>query len=193
MTILDLAPTRAGIPATAEATGPAAGTVDIRDSMDGLPRLFALPLTFLSGKPHTGQRPLQLTPTAHLAAAVVCLGTGLAVSGGALTVGGWWLTLLVPGWAMTLHAMRNLRMMMFHQCAHRNMWGHRRLDRALGRLIAGLLVVQSFERYSAEHVSDHHALHHMTLRDPTVQAFLVSLELRAGMTRRQMCRRLLGK
>ncbi|MEV7970159.1 fatty acid desaturase [Sphaerisporangium sp. NPDC088356] len=167
---------------------------DVRESMhERLPRALALPLTMLTGRPHAGQRPIRVTPGAHLSGALTSLTAGLLISGAALGLGGWWGALLVPGWAMTLHGARNLRMMIYHQCAHRNMWGDRRADALLGRVIAALLMVQDFDRYSAEHVSDHHALHHMTLRDPTVQAFLVSLELRPGMSRSQMWRRLLGK
>ncbi|MFC4029968.1 fatty acid desaturase [Streptomyces polygonati] len=161
--------------------------------MPALPPIGALPLTFLTGKPHTGQRPLHLSPTAHLLNALASMALGLAVSGLGLALGGGWLTLLLPGWAMTLHGMRNLRMMVFHQCAHRNMWARPRLDRMVGTAVCGLLMIQHFTEYSSEHVSDHHALHHMTLRDPTVQAFLVSLDLRPGMTRRQMWRRVTGK
>jgi fatty acid desaturase len=166
---------------------------NVRDSMNRLPKIFALPLTMLTGQPHTGQRPIRFTPTTHLVNATLSMLTGVAISTAALAAGGWWLALLLPGWAMTLHGMRNLRMMVFHQCAHRNMWARRAPDALVGRVIAGLLMVQHFERYSVEHVSDHHARHHMTLRDPTVQAFLVSLELAPGMTRRQMWRRLTAK
>ncbi|MFC6086607.1 fatty acid desaturase [Sphaerisporangium aureirubrum] len=162
----------------------------VRESMhERLPRGLAVPLTLLTGRPHAGQRPLRLTPGGHLLGALASILTGLAAGGAALAAGGWWLALLVPGWGATLHGARNLRMMIYHQCAHRNMWGNRRADALLGRLIAGLLLVQDFERYSAEHVVDHHAVHHMTLRDPTVQAFLLTLRLRPGMTRRGMWRR----
>ena len=166
---------------------------DVRASMSRLPRPLQLPLTMLTGKPAAGQRRLPLTPTAHVAAALASMLAGLVVSGYALTHGGWTLLLILPGWAMTLHGMRNLRMMVFHQCAHRNMWARSRLDAAVGRMVSGLLIIQNFERYRGEHVADHHARHHMTLRDPTVQAFLVSLELAPGMSRREMWARMLGK
>ncbi|WP_224058360.1 fatty acid desaturase [Streptomyces kanamyceticus] len=165
----------------------------VRDSMRVRPAFLALPLTLLTGKPHTGQRPLRIPPTVHLVNALCSMVCGLALSGTALALGGGALALLLPGWAMTLHGMRNLRMMIFHQCAHRNMWARRRPDRAVGRIICALLLIQHFEEYSTEHVRDHHAVHHMTLRDPTVQAFLLSLELRPGMSRRRMWRVLLGK
>ncbi|WP_216210948.1 fatty acid desaturase [Amycolatopsis aidingensis] len=158
-----------------------------------LPAVFALPLTLLTGKPHAGQRPFRITPTVHLVNAMLSVSSGLALSAGALAWTGWWLLLLLPGWAMTLHGIRNLRMMIFHQCAHRNMWGRRKLDALLGRVLSALLLIQHYDTYSAEHVRDHHALHHMTLRDPTVQAFLLTLRLRPGMTRRQMWRMAMAK
>ncbi len=173
--------------------GPASTADPVRESMRPLPRPIQLPLTFLTGKPLEGQRPIRLSPGFHLAAAWVSMLAGLAVSSAAWVLGGWLLLLLLPGWAMTLHGQRNLRMMMYHQCSHRNMYGRRRLDTAIGYSISSLLVIQNFERYSREHVADHHAVHHMTLRDPTVQAFLISLDLHPGMTRRRMWRRVLLK
>src|SRR6476659_9431748 len=95
--------------------------VDVRESMRRLPSLLQLPLTYLTGKPHTGQRGPKLTPTFHLVTALGSLGIGLTCSAAALS--GANPLLLVLGWAITLHGMRNLRMLIFHQCAHRNMWG----------------------------------------------------------------------
>ncbi|WP_261399304.1 fatty acid desaturase [Streptomyces misionensis] len=167
--------------------------VDPRETMRALPGFLQYPLTVFTGKPLSEQTGLPWTPTFHLAAAVFAMLAGTAVGSAAWALGGWWLLALLPGWALTLHGLRNLRMMVYHQCSHRNMYRRRRLDTVIGRAISSLLVIQNFERYSREHVSDHHAAHHMTLRDPTVQAFLVSLELRPGMTRRQMWRRVVGK
>ncbi|MFI0260544.1 fatty acid desaturase [Streptomyces sp. NPDC017056] len=147
-----------------------------------------------TGKPLSGQRPFGWwTPQHHLAHAVLTPVLGVAVGVVGWTGSGAWLLLLLPGWALTLHGMRNLRMMIFHQCSHRNMFRRRAVDTAIGGAISSLLIVQNFRRYSREHVSDHHAAHHMTLRDPTVQAFLISLDLHPGMTRRQMYRRVAGK
>lgn len=165
----------------------------IRASLRRLPGALQLPLTFLTGRPLADQRPVNLSPSFHLFAGLLSMLCGVALSATGMALDGWYLLLLVPGWAMTLHGQRNLRMMIYHQCSHRNMYGHRRLDAAIGHAISSLLIIQNFERYSKEHVADHHAVHHMTLRDPTVQAFLVSLDLHPGMTRRQMWRRVLAK
>jgi len=164
-----------------------------RETMRSLPRALQFPLTVFTGKPLAEQSAPRWTPTFHLLSAVASMAVGLTVSTLAWNQGGWYLALLLLGWAMTLHGMRNLRMMVYHQCSHRNMYRKRRLDLVIGRATSSLLIIQNFARYSREHVSDHHAAHHMTLRDPTVQAFLVSLDMHPGMTRRQMWRRLLGK
>ncbi|GAA0491262.1 fatty acid desaturase [Streptomyces olivaceiscleroticus] len=168
-------------------------TEDPRESLRVLPRFAQYPLTVFTGKPLAGQEPLRWSPTYHLASAVAAMAIGAFISASGWGLGGWWLLLLLPGWAITLHGMRNLRMMVYHQCSHRNMYRRRKLDTLIGRATSSLLIIQNFERYSREHVSDHHAAHHMTLRDPTVQAFLVSLDMHPGMSRRQMWRRLLGK
>jgi hypothetical protein len=168
-------------------------SVAVRDSMNAAPRLLALPLTMLTGKPHTGQRPLHLTPGRHLAMATCSMALGLVLSFVALRAGGWWSLLVVAGGSITLHGARNARMMVYHQAAHRNMWARSTRDRVVGRIVAGLLMVQDFSRYAAEHVQDHHAINHMTVRDPTVQAFLIGLELSPGMSRRAMWRHLLWR
>ncbi len=164
-----------------------------RESMRRLPDLAQLPLTLLTGKPYTGQRSPRPGPTLHLLMAVLSTVVGVTGSTAAVFAGGWFLAALPITWAITLHGMRNLRMMIYHQCAHRNMWARRGPDALLGKLLAALLLVQNFGRYSKEHVGDHHALHHMTLKDPTVQAFLISLEVHPGMPRRRMWLRLSGK
>ncbi|HEY1618701.1 MAG TPA: fatty acid desaturase [Streptosporangiaceae bacterium] len=171
-------------------TGPAP---DVREKLRllPLPQLF---LTYLTGRAYTGQRGPRLTPAVHLSTAACSVAGGCALSFAALGQGlSAWLLLLIAGWAMTLHGARNLRMLIYHQCAHQNMWARSRLDDPLGKIIAGLLMVQDFDAYRAEHISDHHALHHMTLRDPTAQAMLVGLSLRAGMPREQMWETLLRK
>ncbi len=167
--------------------------VDPRETMRRLPRALQQPLSVFTGKALPGQRSRFWSPGFHLVAALTSMTAGVVVGSAGLTLGRWWALLLLPGWAMTLHGMRNLRMMIYHQCSHRNMFRRRLLDAVIGRLVAGVLIVQNFERYSREHVSDHHAAHHMTLRDPTVQAFLVSLDLQPGMTPRRMWRRVLAK
>lgn len=176
---------------SANSIADSAGRPNIRDSMLGLPGFTQLPLTFLTGKPFSGQKRLRIAPTAHLAAGVFSMAAGIMVGVIALRVPGWTLLWLLPSWALTLHALRNLRMVVYHQCAHRNMWRHSaRTEVLVGDLVAGLLMVQSFKKYSWSHRLEHHGSQHMTPGDPTVADFLIGLKLQPGMTIPAMWNRL---
>lgn len=164
---------------------------DPRATMSVLPGILQIPLTALTGRPAPGQKAWRLTATHHLLGMIVSTSVGVISS--ALAVrGGFWLLLLIPGWAMTLHGLRNLRQMVFHQCGHINFYGNERLDAAIGRVLSTLLLVEGYARYRKEHVVDHHSARHMTLYDPTVKALLITVGLRPGM-RRQDCQRALLK
>jgi fatty acid desaturase len=161
-----------------------------RESMARLPGPMQHMLTSFTGRALSGQTaPRWWSPTYHLVSGATVLLLGVAVSALGWWGKGLWLLLLLPGWAATLHGLRNLRMMIFHQCAHKNMYRRSALDNVVGELLASLLVVQNLGRYRQEHVADHHAVHHMTLRDPTVQAFLITMDIQPGMTRRTMWNR----
>jgi hypothetical protein len=54
-----------------------------------------------------------------------------------------------------------------------------------------VLLVQNFQDYKNEHIGEHHSVHYMTLRDPTVKALLIGLGLRAGMPRLMLWHQLL--
>jgi fatty acid desaturase len=185
MTILERIAPLGGLAASLPGPRPAP-VPDPRETMRALPSWLQLPLTFLTGKPHRDQPRPALSPTFHVVSGFGSLAAGVALGALGLAAGGAGKLLLPLSWAVTLHGMRDLRMLVFHQCAHRNLYGRRELDRPIGQLISSLLIIQNFERYSKEHTIDHHAAPHMTLRDPTVQAVLLGLELRAGMPRERM-------
>ncbi|WP_067687367.1 fatty acid desaturase [Nocardia jejuensis] len=184
MTIDDPIVTKGNSPAT---------LLDPRESMRRLPVHWQTPLTMLTGKPYDGQPAIRLSVTHHVAGCCASMGLGVGVTALALWLGTWWIVSAMVGMAVTLHGMRNARMMVFHQAAHKNLYRRERLDAAIGRACSAILLVQNFSQYRREHTSEHHSRHHMTLRDPTVQAFLIGLGLTPGMTRRQMWRRMLRK
>jgi hypothetical protein len=167
--------------------------VNPRESMRVVPAVFQGVLTRLTGQPLTGQTPWRATPTGHVVRALISLVAGVALSALAVEQGGGWLLMLLPGWMVTLHAMRNIRMMLFHQSAHSNLYGAKRLDGAIGRTISILLLVEHFAHYKTEHTVDHHSAYHMTMRDPTVKALVLALGLHPRMTPSQMWRRLLSR
>ncbi|TFI43679.1 stearoyl-CoA 9-desaturase [Rhodococcus sp. 1R11] len=161
--------------------------------MRRLPNVLQVPLTLLTGKPYTGQQRISLSVSFHVVGAVASMSVGFSMVAIALTLGGPWTLTAVLGMAVTLHGMRNARMMVLHQAAHKNLYRRARTDQLLGQACSVILLVQSFSQYSSEHTGEHHSRHHMTLRDPTVQAFLIGLGLAPGMSRREMWTRVLAK
>lgn len=160
-----------------------------RVSMRVLPRFLQPVLTWLTGQPLPEQRPWRLRPTHHLLASVVPLVVGVGLGGLLLSLG-WWALLMPVPWLLTTHGMRKLRAVILHQCSHGNFLRKRLPDTLLGYIIAVLFITQEYAGYKREHVSDHHSVHHMTMRDPTVQFLIIGLKARPGMTRRQLWYRL---
>ncbi len=166
-------------------------TTDPRESMRNLPSAFQGMLTLLTGKPLQGQKPWSVTPLHHLTIALLSIAVGVVCSTIAVINGYAWLLFLLPGWMLTLHGIRDLRMKIFHQCAHDNMFGHKGVDAFIGETISTFLLIQDFQSYRYEHVIEHHSVHHMTLKDPTVKTLLITFGFRPGMTREQLQRKLL--
>src|SRR5689334_5233092 len=102
---------------------------DPRETMRRLPEVLQLPLTLLTGKPYQGQRSPAFSPTLHVASSFLSLAGGCIVGAVGMACGGAVWLLLPVGWAVTLHGMRNLRMMIFHQAAHGNLYRRPRVDR----------------------------------------------------------------
>jgi hypothetical protein len=159
--------------------------------MKTLPPVLQGPLTALTGKPLEGQAPWRLTPMHHVLSSLCSMLIGVVLTCVAISRGGAALAFVIPGWMMSVHGMRNMRMMILHQSAHANLFRRKKLDATIGRAISALLLVENFKHYKYEHIGDHHSSHHMTLLDPTVKALLITLKLRAGMTRRELWHRFL--
>lgn len=161
-----------------------------RISMRVLPGFLQPALTWLTGQPLPEQRPWRLRPIHHLVASVVPLVVGVGL-GVLLLQFSWWWTILLPiSWLLTTHGMRKLRAVILHQCSHENCFRKRWPDLLIGHGIAMLFITQEYKDYKREHIADHHSVHHMTMRDPTVQFLVIGLNIRPGMSRRQMWSRL---
>lgn len=168
-------------------------TLDVRQSLGRFPSWTQIFWTEFSGKALPGQTaPPFYSATWHSIRSLLWLLVGLIF--GVVVVTQWWWFLLLPiSWAMILHGLRDLRMLVFHQAAHGNLFANKKTDRFIGRLLASLIIVQNYDGYKKDHVLEHHSGHHMTLRDPTVQAFLVTLELAPRMSIKEMKSRIFRK
>lgn len=177
------------LPGSASSVLSSAAPQNPRVSMRVLPRFLQPGLTWLTGQPLPEQRPWRLRPTHHLLASVIPLVVGVGL-GVLLLQFGWWALLMPVPLLLTTHGMRKLRAVILHQCSHGNFVRKRGPDKLLGHIIAVLFITQEYADYKREHVSDHHSVHHMTMRDPTVQFLIIGLKTRPGMTRRQLWYRL---
>jgi len=165
----------------------------IRDGWPGGPAVQIL-LTLLSGVPHTGQTPWESSPWRVLAFSVGAMVLGVSLSLLGHTLGGLGHLLFLPGWVLTVYALRNLALSVFHEAAHGTMcprlpW----LNEWVGQCASVLLLSQNFRIYRPEHLGDHHCQGHMTCDDPTVAFLFDRLGLRPGMAKNECWRRLVWK
>jgi fatty acid desaturase len=158
-----------------------AAVVDVRESMRVLPSALQPVLTWLTCKPLPDEEPWKLTPLHHLAGAVLALVGGAALGIFAATLSGLWLLLLPVGWLLIIHAVRKLRSVVVHQCAHSNFLPNQFLNDLLGETVSIITFTQNYAPYKREHIFGHHSTKHMTVEDPTVAFLLRMIGARAGM------------
>lgn len=156
-----------------------------------LPRFVQPFLTWLTGKPLSGEKPWRLTLAHHFGSCLVAVAAGVSLAGVAAVEGGWWLLALPPAWLLTTHGVRKLRSVVSHQCAHSNFSGNETIDTVIGEMIAIVFMTQNYLAYKAEHVAGHHSKKHMTMDDPTVAFILLMVKGRVGMSKDELWRRLL--
>ena len=160
--------------------------VDVRESMNALPRFLQPFLTWLSCKPLSEERPWRLTPFHHLASSAGSLVGGAALGVLAVTLSGFALLLLPVAWLLTIHGVRKLRSVVVHQCAHSNFLKNQALNDLIGETISIVTFTQNYAPYKREHISGHHSTKHMTVEDPTVAFLLRMIGARAGMSRQEL-------
>lgn len=165
--------------------------LDPRETMRTLPGFLQPALTWLTGKPLVDQRPWNLKPMHHLWGSLLPIAAGLTL-GAVVLNNGWWMLLLPVSWLLTTHGIRKLRVMIVHQCSHKNFLRNKLVDSVVGTVIAMSLVTQEYREYQDEHVGDHHSSNHMTMQDQTVQFLVLVLGMRVDMSRRQQWLRMLA-
>lgn len=163
---------------------------DVRESYARLPAFTQRFLTWVTGEPLPGQRPLfEMTPYRYLAATLLRLAVGVS-----LTVVAWAQSpaIAVPfmaiGWLLVTGSARMLVSTISHQCVHRQFSGHARSDQVVSELITTALSTQSFEDYRSDHLTHHQGNIFTTAEDPSAQ-LLMRCGFRPGKTRRQLWRR----
>jgi hypothetical protein len=147
--------------------------------IDILAQLF---LTWMSGKPYKGQKPLfKATRGFHLFTALASLFGGAVVSAFIWNSSPILLPLLPVSWAFTVGGARTIQTSLCHRFVHHQFFGDAR-DRWLAEILSTLLLIQDFEGYRKDHVKLHHHVDYFTSfeHDPDAQ-FLWQLGFRPGL------------
>lgn len=166
-------------------------TTDVRESMRILPNFFQPTLTWITGKPLIGQKPLFKSTwiTQTLSAFLSLFGGGFAgvwFFTRIITAHQWWMIpLVLVSWLFVAGAARKIQVTLMHQCSHFNYSKNKKLDRFLAQLMSTLIVVDHFDHYFYEHIRIHHTKHLSTSIDPDCK-FLLELGFKPGMSVRNL-------
>ena len=177
----------------------------IRDELKNrLPAVVQPFLTWLTGKPYSGQMPsVRLNWAAYEAIGLLHLILGTAISGCGVMIC-WhnptWLAcgfggcLVAVSWVVTTGGCRRLSVQINHQIIHRHFSGNRRIDTSIGTINSGLVLVQPLPLFLRDHADrelGHHGLPFATVNDPDCSLVVGPLlGLEPGLPRHEYNRRL---
>jgi len=149
-------------------------------------------LTWLTARPAPGEPPRHRAAWTYLLEAA--LWTTLGVLAGALAFSAdtplaW---VLVPvSLVVTTSGIGQFQILVFHRCAHGNLFAERAWNRRVGRLTSALLVFKHFDAYQREHILHHNFKKLLTDEDEFADFVLGMLALGPRMHKRELWRRVL--
>jgi hypothetical protein len=164
---------------------------DVRESMRVLPKFIQPLLTWVTGKPLQGQRPLwKGTPYISLAIGLLQLFGAVAASVIIMHAPPVLWPMLILSWMVTAGSARLFQVTIIHHAVHYNFSGNKARERRLIEVLSTLLLLQDFVGYRYDHVSVHHSKKLATLDDPDLK-FLWVLGFRPGMAREALWKHLI--
>lgn len=126
--------------------------------MTALPAAFQWILTEITGKALPGyEPPFRWTPLGRFAMSIVILLTGIGLGALGMKLGGFGYLLVLPGWLLTVSAMRSWQTSYVHHQAHGNFlpgW----IGNVLADTLSTLIWIQPLGGYRADHLLHHAAL-----------------------------------
>jgi hypothetical protein len=169
-------------------------TLDVRERMAcigaSLPRplwrLLQAFLTWVSGKPHSGQAPLfRFTPVSHLIFTLLFLASGIILTVVAFVGPPPALLLLPISLVITLCCQRKIFLTLVHATLHGTFPMSKKGSVLLADFLTLLIFAQPHRRLLIEHVRKHHGKAFCTPHDPDVQA-LYTFGMRPGMSKNRL-------
>src|ERR1700732_1981989 len=159
----------------------------VRESMNRPNLMWASGLlTWITGKPLRGQKPLFGSPWSQLATTILQLGAGFA--GAALILKNAWLfwAFLPACWLLTTGAARKIQVMLVHHCSHLTFCSSKFMNRLIGDALSTLIWSQDFTTYQRDHVVSHHGKDFATMNDPDVVTLTKLMRIKPGMSKKEL-------
>ena len=162
----------------------AAVTLDPRESFRRFPSWVQPLITFISGKPLPGSRPLvTFSPVGALIYDYAKYGVGILGAAAVFNWSGAWLITLPLFWLATVNGARSLASDA-HYAGHAALTFNQKIDHVLGNLISLSIISANMEDYAHRHNRDHHGRMGIgTTDDPDVSMIgLIGFELGRSQT-----------
>lgn len=157
-----------------------------------LPRWLQPFLTWLTARPAPGEAAPVRSPRAFVLAALLWTIGGVGVGALALQLPLWaGGPVLALGLLMATCGLGLFQVVVFHHCAHGTVFRDRARNRQVGRLISALLLFKHFDAYQREHMLHHSPRKLLTEEDEFADFVFSMCNLRAGLPKRELWRRVL--
>ncbi|WP_170930304.1 fatty acid desaturase [Pseudomonas sp. B35(2017)] len=140
----------------------------IRNSMRPLPGFMQPFLSWLTAKPlpEDLDRVRPLKPMHHIIVSAGLIGIGASLAGAGYLQGSVWLWLL--GFVLATGGIKQMQVMICHNCAHDMVFKDRERNLRVGRIISGVLMLKPFDVYKHEHTLHHSSRALLTDDDDTL-------------------------
>lgn len=144
---------------------------------DRLPRQMQPFLTWLTAQPAPGESLNERSPLRFVAVALLQTVLGAALTVAALQA---WPLLVPLGMLLTTAGLGLLQVVVFHHCSHGTIFGARKANILVGRLISAVLLFKHFDRYKQEHMLHHSNNKLLTEEDEFADFVFNTCRLEAG-------------
>lgn len=149
-------------------------------------------LTWLTARPAPGEAMPTRSPLSFVQGALAWIGLGVALTALAVALplrAG--LALAPIGLLLTTCGLGLFQVVVFHHCSHGTVFVTRERNRRVGRIISALLLFKYFDTYQHEHMLHHSAKKLLTEEDEFADFVFSMCDLRPGMAKRELWRRVL--
>lgn len=191
--MLVLPPRPAAAPTALQPISPACDSP--REAMAArLPRAVQPFLTWLTARPAPDEVAPQRSALSYVIGAIAWLLAGVVLTVlpfllAAPPLAAW---LLVPiGLTFTCCGLGLFQVVIFHHCSHGTVFATREANRRAGRIISAVFLFKRFDDYQREHMLHHSPKKLLTEEDEFADFVLGLLGLEAGLSKRELWRRLL--